>query len=65
MEANTYRDTTHLKKNVTNKNNILQADIIAHEDRINDMNAQAESLIESGQFDSDDIKEKRDGISKR
>ena len=52
-------------QNLMKKHQLVEADIIAHEDRINDMNGQAESLIESGQFDSDDIKDKRDGISKR
>jgi len=52
-------------QNLMKKHQLVEADIIAHEDRINDMNAQADSLIESGQFDSDDIKDKRDGIIKR
>ena len=45
--------------------NTDEVDIIAHEDRIKDMNKQAKSLVDSGQFDSDDIREKRDSISSR
>ncbi len=47
------------------KHQLVEADIIAHEDRIMDMNEQADSLVDSGQFDSSDILEKRDGISAR
>ena len=47
------------------KHQLVEADIIAHEDRIKDMNEQAASLVESGQFDSSDILEKRDVISQR
>ena len=52
-------------QNLMKKHLLVEADIIAHEDRIKDMNEQADSLVESGQFDSADIKEKRDGISAR
>ena len=44
---------------------LVEADIIAHEDRINDMNEQAESLENSGQFDSIDIRNKKENISMR
>jgi hypothetical protein len=47
------------------KHQLVEADIVAHEDRIKDMNDQADSLVESGQFDSSDILEKRDLISTR
>ena len=52
-------------QNLMKKHQLVEADIIAHEDRINDMNEQADSLVDSGQFDSADIKDKRDGITKR
>ena len=38
---------------------------MAHEDRIKDMNEQADSLIKSKQFDDNDINSKRDGINER
>jgi len=52
-------------QNLMKKHQLVEADIIAHEDRIRDMNEQADSLVSSGQFDSADIIDKRDGISKR
>jgi len=52
-------------QNLMKKHQLVEADIIAHEDRISDMNEQADSLVESGQFDSADIRDKRDGITKR
>merc|ERR1712226_1579433 len=47
------------------KHQLVEADIIAHEDRIKDMIEQSDSLVDSGQFDSNDIRDKRDNISKR
>merc|ERR1712226_477417 len=52
-------------QNLMKKHQLVEADIIAHEDRIKDMNEQAKSLVDSGQFDSNDIRDKRDNISKR
>uniref|UniRef100_T1GCF3 SH3 domain-containing protein n=1 Tax=Megaselia scalaris TaxID=36166 RepID=T1GCF3_MEGSC len=42
-----------------------RTDIQAHEDRIKDMNSQAESLVGSGQFDSAGIQEKCQSINER
>lgn len=47
------------------KHQLVEADIQAHEERINDMNGQADSLIESGQFDAAGIQEKRQSINER
>merc|ERR1712038_1509926 len=52
-------------QNLMKKHQLVEADIIAHEDRIKDMNDQSDSLVDSGQFDSNDIRDKRDNISKR
>ena len=52
-------------QNLMKKHQLVEADIIAHEDRINDMNEQAESLENSGQFDSIDIRNKKENISMR
>merc|ERR1719334_1626522 len=52
-------------QNLMKKHQLVEADIIAHEDRIKDMNEQAESLVESGQFDSADIRDKKNNISER
>ncbi|KAI1305303.1 Spectrin alpha chain [Halotydeus destructor] len=52
-------------QNLAKKHQLVEADIGAHDDRINDMNALADSLIESGQFDSATIQEKRASINER
>merc|ERR1719187_836486 len=52
-------------QNLMMKHQLVEADIIAHEDRIKDINEQAESLVESGQFDSADIRDKKNNISER
>lgn len=52
-------------QNLMKKHQLVEADIQAHEDRIKDMNEQADSLIESGQFDTANIQEKRQSINER
>ncbi|XP_037079829.1 spectrin alpha chain-like [Pollicipes pollicipes] len=47
------------------KHDLVENDIAAHEDRVNDMNQQADSLVESGQFDTADIQEKRESVNER
>merc|ERR1719492_550548 len=42
-----------------------QWEVLSHEDRIKDMNEQADSLIKSEQFDAGDIEEKRKSINER
>lgn len=44
---------------------LIEADIKAHEDRIRDVNNLADSLIQSGQFDSDSVQGKRQSINER
>lgn len=38
--------------NLMKKHQLVEADILSHEDRIKDMNEQADSLIKSEQFDA-------------
>jgi spectrin alpha len=52
-------------QNLMKKQLLVEADIQAHEERISDMNDQADSLIESGQFDAGAIQEKRGSINER
>lgn len=52
-------------QNLMKKHQLVEADIQAHEDRIKDMNDQADSLIDSGQFDTANIQEKRQSINER
>ena len=51
--------------NLMKKHQLVEADILSHEDRIKDMNEQADSLVNSGQFDADDIEDKRKTINQR
>ncbi|CAH0722167.1 unnamed protein product, partial [Brenthis ino] len=52
-------------QNLMKKHQLVEADIQAHEDRINDMNAQADALVSSGQFDSAGIGSRREAINER
>merc|ERR1719415_241483 len=52
-------------QNLTKKHQLVEADILSHEDRIKDMNEQADSLISSEQFDAKDIEDKRKSINHR
>ncbi|XP_037044978.1 spectrin alpha chain isoform X3 [Bradysia coprophila] len=52
-------------QNLMKKHQLVEADIQAHADRIKDMNKQADSLVDSGQFDSAGIQEKRQSINER
>lgn len=52
-------------QNLIKKHQLVEADIGAHEDRIRDMNTQADGLVESGQFDTASIQEKRHSINER
>jgi len=47
------------------KHQIIENDILAHEDRIREMNANADSLINSNEFDNNDIETKRTSINDR
>lgn len=46
-------------ENLLKKHQLLEADIKAHADRIAEMNAQADSLVESEQFDRAEIENRR------
>nr|CAD7598155.1 unnamed protein product [Timema genevievae] len=52
-------------QNLIKKHQLVEADVQVHDDRIKDMNSQADSLIESGQFDTASIQEKRQSINER
>lgn len=52
-------------QNLTKKHQLLEADVEAHDDRVKDMNNQAESLLESEQFEKAPIQEKRQAINER
>ncbi|ELK07245.1 Spectrin alpha chain, brain [Pteropus alecto] len=51
--------------NLLKKHQLLEADISAHEDRLKDLNGQADSLMTSSAFDTSRVKDKRDTINGR
>ncbi|XP_022101019.1 spectrin alpha chain, non-erythrocytic 1-like isoform X4 [Acanthaster planci] len=58
------RDLTSVQY-LLKKHQLLEDDIAAHEDRIKDLNAQADAFIEAGHFDPQEIKEKKENINVR
>ena len=50
-------------QNLTKKHQLLEADILSHEERINDMNEQADTLVTCEQFDTQDIDDKRNKLN--
>ncbi|XP_075434717.1 spectrin alpha chain, non-erythrocytic 1 isoform X7 [Ascaphus truei] len=51
--------------NLLKKHQLLEADISAHEDRLKDLNGQADSLMTSSAFDTSQVKDKRTAINDR
>uniref|UniRef100_A0A8C9XPB5 Spectrin alpha, non-erythrocytic 1 n=1 Tax=Sander lucioperca TaxID=283035 RepID=A0A8C9XPB5_SANLU len=51
--------------NLLKKHQLLEADISAHEDRLKDLNGQADSLMASNAFDTSLVKDKRDAVNSR
>uniref|UniRef100_A0A3Q3W9R3 Spectrin alpha chain, non-erythrocytic 1 n=1 Tax=Mola mola TaxID=94237 RepID=A0A3Q3W9R3_MOLML len=51
--------------NLLKKHQLLEADISAHEDRLKDLNGQADSLMTSNAFDTSQVKDKRDAVNGR
>uniref|UniRef100_A0A8B9TD69 Spectrin alpha chain, non-erythrocytic 1 n=1 Tax=Anas platyrhynchos TaxID=8839 RepID=A0A8B9TD69_ANAPL len=57
--------TWHQVNNLLKKHQLLEADISAHEDRLKDLNSQADSLMTSSAFDTSQVKDKRETINGR
>nr|XP_015222659.1 PREDICTED: spectrin alpha chain, non-erythrocytic 1 isoform X3 [Lepisosteus oculatus] len=51
--------------NLLKKHQLLEADISAHEDRLKDLNGQADSLMASNAFDTSQVKDKRNAVNGR
>uniref|UniRef100_A0AAF5PJZ7 Spectrin alpha chain n=2 Tax=Wuchereria bancrofti TaxID=6293 RepID=A0AAF5PJZ7_WUCBA len=58
------KDLTSIE-NLLKKHQLLEADIAAHADRVNEMNMQADNLLETGQFDQPEISNRRKAINDR
>ena len=52
-------------QNLSKKHALLEADVRAHDDRIADLNEQADSFIDSGLWDVEGIREKKQSINER
>lgn len=52
-------------ENLLKKHSLLEADIVAHQDRVGEMNEQADSLLENDQFQGQQIAERRKLIADR
>ncbi|XP_060596253.1 spectrin alpha chain, non-erythrocytic 1-like isoform X2 [Ruditapes philippinarum] len=52
-------------QNLSKKHQLLEADIAAHEDRIKDLNSQADQFIESGVWDAESIEVRKRTINER
>ena len=52
-------------QNLVKKHQLLDADINAHEERIGDLNQQADVFIDSGVLDTESIEEKKRSINER
>ena len=52
-------------QNLNHKHQLIDADVKAHDDRIRDLNEQADAFIDSGIWDTETIKEKKQSINER
>lgn len=65
LETEDYGKDLATVQNLVKKHQLLDADINAHEERISDLNEQADVFIDSGVLDTESIKEKKRSINER
>ncbi len=65
LETEDYGKDLATVQNLNKKHQLIEADIKAHQDRIRDLNDQADAFIESGVLDTNEIREKKDTINER
>jgi spectrin alpha len=65
LETEDYGKDLATVQNLVKKHQLLDADVKAHEDRVRDLNDQADSFIESGVLDTESIREKKQSINER
>lgn len=65
LETEDYGKDLATVQNLVKKHQLLDADINAHEERISDLNEQADVFIDSGVLDTETIKEKKRSINER
>ena len=65
LETEDYGKDLATVQNLNKKHQLIEADINAHQDRIRDLNDQANAFIESGVLDTNEIREKKETINDR
>ena len=65
LETDDYGKDLATVQNLNKKHQLLEADIKAHEERVRDLNEQADVFIESGLWDVDSIRDKKQSINDR
>ena len=65
LETEDYGKDLATVQNLNKKHQLIEADINAHQDRIRDLNDQADAFIESGVLDTNEIREKKESINDR
>jgi spectrin alpha len=65
LEAEDYGKDLATVQNLVQKHKLLEADIQTHDDRMKDLNDRADAFIDSGMWDTENIKEKKQSINER
>lgn len=65
MEVEDYGKDLATVQNLVQKHKLLEADIGTHDDRVKDLNNRADAFIDSGMWDTENIKEKKQSINER
>lgn len=65
LEAEDYGKDLATVQNLVQKHKLLEADISTHDDRVKDLNDRADAFIDSGMWDTENIKEKKQSINER
>jgi len=65
LEAEDYGKDLATVQNLVQKHKLLEADVQTHDDRMKDLNERAGEFIDSGMWDTENIKEKKQSINER
>jgi len=65
LEAEDYGKDLATVQNLVQKHKLLEADIQTHDERMKDLNDRADAFIDSGMWDTENIKEKKQSINER
>ena len=65
LETEDYGKDLATVQNLVKKQQLLDADVKAHDDRVKDLNKQADDFIDSGMWDTEGIQQKKQEINER